>query len=190
MEKTCYFIRHGHAMHNKLFWDIGKRAYREFRDTNLLYDGYEQCEDLRNSWKNLKNVELVCVSPCVRTLDTALFTFKNRNVKLIAKDFLIEYPLGGDEICNQRKNISDLTYLYPQIDFSEIKDEVLPWSSERETYENLNLRIEKMKQWIKKRPETTITVVSHSSFIGMFKDKKIGDEKNELKHCFPDNIRV
>ena len=157
MEKTCYFIRHGHAMHNKLFWDIGKRAYREFRDTNLLYDGYEQCEDLRNSWKNLKNVELVCVSPCVRTLDTALFTFKNHNVKLIAKDFLIEYPLGGDE---------------------------------RETYENLNLRIEKMKQWIKKRPETTITVVSHSSFIGMFKDKKIGDEKNELKHCFPYTVKI
>jgi len=190
MKKNCYFIRHGYAMHNKLFWDIDRRAYTDFRDTNLLYEGYEQCKDLRNSWKNLKNVELVCVSPCVRTLVTSLFIFKNHNINFIAKDFLIEYPLGGDEICNQRKNISDLTYLYPQIDFSEIKDDILPWSEEIESHESLNARIGQMKKWIKNRPETTIAIVSHSSFIGMFKDNKIGDEKNELKHCFPYNIRV
>ena len=47
-----------------------------------------------------------------------------------------------------------------------------------------------MKDWILKRPEKTIAIVSHSSFIGQFKDKKMGDEQNELKHCFPYKITI
>jgi broad specificity phosphatase PhoE len=190
MTKICYFIRHGYAIHNKLFWDIGERAYSEFRDTNLLYKGYEQCEELRKSWKMLKNIDLVCVSPCVRTLDTALFTFKNHRVHFIAKDFLIEYPTGGTEKCNHRKNISDLEYLYPQIDFSEIENDVFPWNNNKESMVDLKGRIEQMKDWIRKRPERNIAVISHSSFIGMLKDGKIGNENNELKHCFPYPIEI
>ena len=44
---------------------------------------------------------------------------------------------------------------------------------------------EKFLDWIKKRPEKNICVVSHSSFIGELKDGVMGDEKHELKHCFP-----
>ena len=31
MEKTLFCIRHGYALHNKLFWTIGRKAYGEFR---------------------------------------------------------------------------------------------------------------------------------------------------------------
>ena len=105
MEKFIYCIRHGYAYHNKLFYDIGTRAYSEFRDTNLLQEGYKQAKKLNQTWEDINNIELVLVSPCARALDTALFTFQNKDVPMIAHDFLIEYPIGGDEICNKRKNI-------------------------------------------------------------------------------------
>ena len=47
-----------------------------------------------------------------------------------------------------------------------------------------------MFDWIGQRRETRIAIVSHSSFIGQLKDKKIGDENNELKHCHPYKIVV
>ena len=50
MEKTIYCIRHGYALHNKLFWDIGRRAYNEFRDTPLLEEGYNQAKRLGENW--------------------------------------------------------------------------------------------------------------------------------------------
>lgn len=81
---------------------------------NLLYDGYEQCEDLRNFWKTSKTWNWYVCPPCVRTLDAALFTFKDHNVKFIAKDFLIEYPLGGDESVTKEKYIRFHLFVSPK----------------------------------------------------------------------------
>ena len=170
MKKTLYCIRHGYALHNKLFWDIGPRAYSEYRDTPLLEKGYEQAKRLSRTWNEIDDIQLVIVSPCIRTLDTATFIFQHRNIPMISKDFLIEYPLGGHEICNKRKNVEDLRYMYPYINF-EINDKHLKWSDEKESISNLNNRIEKMLEWIGNRRETRIAIVSHSSFIGQFKDR-------------------
>ncbi len=75
MKKTLYCIRHGYALHNKLFWDIGARAYAEYRDTPLLEVGYNQAKRLNRTWDEIDDVQFVIVSPCIRTLDTATFVF-------------------------------------------------------------------------------------------------------------------
>ena len=190
MEKMCYFIRHGYAVHNQLFWDIGTRAYTGFRDTNLCQEGFAQAKNLNKNWPEINNIELVCVSPCVRTLETALFVFQNHKVPLIAKDFLVEFPIGGSDICNQSKDVEDLKCLYPAFDFSQIKDDTLKWDGNDESNDSLNNRINEMLDWIGKRPEKNIAIVGHSSFIGMFKDGLIGDENNQLEHCYPYNIKI
>lgn len=190
MEKTIYCIRHGYALHNKLFWDIGRRAYSEFRDTPLLEEGYNQAKQLGKNWSEINNIQLVVVSPCTRTLETASFIFKDRNIPFIAKDFLVEYPLGGEEICNQRKDIEDLEFKYPYVIFHNLPEK-LKWDPlKEETLHQLDDRIEEMFHWIGQRKETNIAVVSHSSFIGRFKDRVIGDEEHELKHCYPYKINV
>ena len=190
MEKTLYCIRHGYALHNKLFRDIGLRAYTEFRDTQLLEKGYNQARVLNKTWKELYDIQLVVVSPCVRTLDTATFIFKNINVPIIANDFLIEYPMGGYEICNKRKDIDDLRYMYPYIRFEDFPNK-LTWSNEKETKKELNNRIEEMLDWIGNRRETRIAIISHSSFIGQMKDGFIANEqKYELLHCYPYKMKV
>jgi|TARA_B000000477_G_C6078844_1_gene222236 broad specificity phosphatase PhoE len=189
MEKTLYCIRHGYALHNKLFCDIGPRAYSEYRDTQLLEKGFNQAKTLNKTWKELKDIQLVIVSPCQRTLDTSTFIFQHINVPTIAKDFLIEYPLGGAEICNQRKDLSDLRYMYPYIQFEDFPNKLI-WPNEKETKIELNNRIEHLLDWIGTRRETRIAIVSHSSFIGQMKDGIIGDENNELKHCHPYKIKA
>ena len=181
--KNLYFVRHGYAIHNFLYWKIGKKAY-DIRDTQLMQKGVEQATSLANTWKDINTIELVVSSPSIRTLDTALLVFKNTNHKILAFDDILEYPLGSEE-CNRRKDKSVLKTLYPQIDFSNILYEKLPWNYTNEPIESLHERQKKFLNWIKQRPEKNICVISHSSFIGDLKDGVIGDEEHELKHCFP-----
>jgi len=188
--KTLYCIRHGFALHNKLFQYIGSQAYRKFRDTPLLYEGIIQAQNLRKTWSDIDKVDLVVVSPCSRTLDTASHIFKAKKVPIIAKDFLIEYPLGID-ICNRRRDIYYLKEQYPNIDFSYIEDNIFPWPhASKETILQLDTRIKEMFEWIGQRSEKNIAIISHSSFIGQFKDGIMGNEENELKHCFPYKINM
>ena len=59
------------------------------------------------------------------------------------------------------------------------------WSEQQESMGELNGRINKLWNYIGSLEEKLIVVVSHSSYIGQLKDQKIGDENNELKHCYP-----
>ena len=125
MSKTLYCIRHGFAIHNKLYHLIGNKAYREYRDTHLLMEGREQAKHLRQNWKEINDVELVIASPSDRTLETAVLIFRNRPI--IALDCLLEYPMGGTDICNWRmdRSESELGILYPYVNLSLIKKEKL-----------------------------------------------------------------
>ena len=96
----------------------------------------------------------------------------------------MEYPQGGFEKCNKRKGKKMLQTIYPNVDFSKITP-VTNGKRNQESIFKLNQRIKKLWEYIGKLKAKRIAVVSHSSFIGQLKDKKIGDEKNELKHCYP-----
>lgn len=191
MSKSIYFIRHGYALHNDLFWSIGTDAYKKYQDTPLLHKGYLQANDCKKKhvkpWNGkLKNIDIVLVSPLSRTINTALSIFGDTRhycTKFIALDCLMEYPQGGDEVCNKRKKIDILKDNYPTIDFSELSGD--NWDNNKESIEELEERIETMVKYIQKLNANRIAVVSHSSFLGQYLHKKIGDEHNELEHCFP-----
>ena len=191
MSKSIYFIRHGYALHNDLFWSIGTDAYKKYQDTPLLHKGYLQANDCKKKhvkpWNGkLKNIDIVLVSPLSRTINTALSIFGDTRhycTKFIALDCLMEYPQGGDEVCNKRKKIEILKDNYPTIDFSELSGD--NWDNNKESIEELEERIETMVNYIQKLDANRIAVVSHSSFLGQYLHKKIGDEHNELEHCFP-----
>ena len=116
MSKSVYFIRHGYALHNDLFWSIGTDAYKKYHDTPLLDKGYLQankCKEIHvKPWDGkLKNIDVVLVSPLSRTISTALTIFgdtRNWSTKFIALDCLMEYPQEGIEMCNKRKKIEIL----------------------------------------------------------------------------------
>ena len=189
MSKKVFFIRHGYALHNKLFWEIGAKAYSEYRDTPLLHEGYIQADECKKNYKkDLEDIELVLVSPLTRTLQTAVSIFGESTFfrsKIRALDCLMEYPQGGSELCNKRKTREILQSNYPTVEFTYIPDGKVNWSEKAETIYELQDRIEEMLEFIKNRPETNIAVVSHSSFLSQHLYGEVYDEENELMHCKP-----
>ena len=190
MNKTLFLIRHGHALHNELFMKIGVNAFRipEVIDSPLTPLGIQQAKDLNKTWRNKEDIELVLVSPLKRCLKTANIIFKDTQIPIVCQEFLRENPIGEDT-CNMRSQTNHLKNEYPNINFSDIQLQIDSlWTEERETINQLNQRIDTMIQYIQKRKEKNIAIVSHSSYLGHYKDNKIGYIENgdqELKHCYP-----
>ena len=190
MNKSLYLIRHGKALHNELFEKIGSQAFRlpEGVDPPLIKEGIQQSIELGKTWTNKKEIELVLVSPLMRTLETALNIFGKLRTPIVCQEFLREYPMGQDT-CNKRTDTDLLRQRFPRIDFTDIELETdTLWTEKRETLDQLNGRLEIMKHYIEERPEKKIAIVGHSSYLGQFKDNKICYQENgdeDLKHCYP-----
>ena len=194
MKINLFAIRHGEATHNVLFKEVGMSTFfdENYYDTELTDKGFNQAQELGNKWTDKNKMDLVIVSPLSRTLQTAVNIFKNTNVKIIALDYLKEYPQGL-HTCNRRKNKSDLINLFPTIDFTNLdSNEDLMWSNtESETIDELLQRMNKMYDFIEKTDYKNIALVGHNSFISMVKDQKLNrneDGLDELKHCHPYKI--
>lgn len=185
--KTLYLIRHGHSLHNEYFTRMGPKAFvlPEMKDSPLTDKGREQSRKLAETIHS--DIELVLVSPLTRTLETAHNIFKDKNIPIKCLECLREYPMGL-HTCNIRSEASKLQKTFPEIDFSDISGKDVFWKTDGESLEELNVRIENMKEYIRNLPETKIAVVSHNSFIGQLKDKHISQLENneqELQHCYP-----
>ena len=70
--KNILCIRHGKAFHNVLIDKIGEKALflKESYDAPLVEEGIIQAKELGSSSKQLKNIDIVFVSPLTRTLQT------------------------------------------------------------------------------------------------------------------------
>lgn len=188
---NLYCIRHGEATHNVLYEKIGMKAFinNNYYDTKLTNKGFNQSIELGKNWEEKNKIELVIVSPLSRTLQTAINIFKDTNVKIVAYDFLKEYP-QGKHTCNKRTNKNELINNFPQIDFTYLEsDEDEMWKSDSiESIDSLLQRINKMYDFIDANNYTNIALVGHNSYISMMKYGKFlhkDDGEEELKHCFP-----
>ena len=188
-DKTIYCIRHGIARHNILYPLIQDKAYQgeENIDTKLTEVGKKQAEKLKEIWHEHNEIELVITSPLSRTLETASILFKDTKVPILAQEQLREYPLGVDTP-NKRASRTKLIKTYPEVDFSLIlSDQDTLWrENETELPENLKKRVQQTKEWLFLRPEKTIALVGHSTFLHELLYNKFDDsETNELQHCHP-----
>ena len=193
MSKLLYLIRHGYALHNELFLKSGlnPQIFRssEVLDSPLTQYGHDQSIQLGYNWEKKHEVELVVVSPLMRTLETAMNIFGDTNIPIISLEFLREYPLGRDT-CNKRSNRDFLENKFPKIDFNNLEhNEDILWRPDTmETIESLENRINTMKKYLLNRQEKNIAIVGHGSYIGHLKDNHIPLMENgdiELKHCHP-----
>ena len=191
--KNLYFIRHGISLHNVLFIKEGKKVFydKRYYDTGLTSDGIEQSVYLRNTWNGIDKIDLVLCSSLSRTLETTRNIFMGMDIPILALDILKEFP-QGKQTCNKRKDKKLLINEYPEIDFTNVDEIDMMWKHEREeTIDELNERILELNKFLQGREENEIAIVGHSSFIGQYKDKKIGlmeHGNEELLHCYPYKI--
>ena len=184
MKKNIFLIRHGLATHNIDKKQRGEIAYIDpiHRDSILIEEGIKQAEEL-NSELLLMDFDLVLVSPLTRAIQTCLAANKNINKPIISLEYLREFPCSV-HTPNNRKSRTFLQQKYEKIDFSDfLSDEDIFWNDKKEeTLEELDLRIEKFKDWLKNRKEENIIIFGHASFISRF----LGiDNDDDIKHCHP-----
>ncbi|KAK7385427.1 hypothetical protein VNO78_31145 [Psophocarpus tetragonolobus] len=195
--KTIHLVRHAQGVHN-VAGEKNHDAYDsyDYFDANITPLGWEQVGNLRKHVKACgvsKNIELVVVSPLLRTMQTAVGVFGGEayTVGVTEPPLMIENVRSSDHFavssvncppfiavelcreqmgvhpCDKRRTISEYRKMFPAIDFSLIEsDEDSLWESDvREKKEEVSARGLKFLEWLWTRKEKEIAVVTHSSFL-------------------------
>ncbi|KAF1865112.1 hypothetical protein Lal_00004486 [Lupinus albus] len=195
--KTIHLVRHAQGFHN-VEGDKNYEAYLSYDllDASLTPLGWKQADNLREHVKRSglsKRIELVIVSPLLRTMETAVGVFgaeassdginstplMNENVGdsgRLAISSLNSPPFIAVELCREhlgvhpcdkRRSINEYRNMFPAIDFSLIEsDEDILWKPDiREKNEEVAARGLKFFEWLWTRKEKEIAVVTHSGFL-------------------------
>ncbi|KAK8552102.1 hypothetical protein V6N12_040717 [Hibiscus sabdariffa] len=169
--KRIHLVRHAQGVHN--VESEGSRdplTSSEFFDARLSPLGWQQVADQRKDVREsglLDQIELVIVSPMLRTLQTAVGIFggedqQDRLDVTSWEDSTVEIdetsttfdrrpPIVAYELCRER--------------MIENEDEIFWNPNERETLEAVKFRATKFLNWLWERKEEEIAVVSHGVFL-------------------------
>uniref|UniRef100_A0A453ACG5 Phosphoglycerate mutase-like protein n=1 Tax=Aegilops tauschii subsp. strangulata TaxID=200361 RepID=A0A453ACG5_AEGTS len=195
--KNIYLVRHAQGIHN-VEGDKDHSAYKSpaLVDAHITPLGWSQVDCLRDHVTKCglaKKIELVVVSPLMRTLQTAVGVFGSGNCtdgesapplmvkgaehsgrqaisSLDCAPFLAVEACRerlGVHPCDKRSSITRYRTLFPAIDFSLIEnDEDVLWEPDvREAIDVVAARGMKFLDWLWTREENEIAIVTHSSFL-------------------------
>jgi len=104
----------------------------------------------------------------VAETDTMVDTLQNENEvpppRILVREECRER--WGQYVCDGRRSISEIMPEFPSFDFSELEyDEDVFYTDKRESDEHCADRGIQFLEWLNKRPEKCIAVVTHSSFL-------------------------
>ncbi|KAJ8444567.1 hypothetical protein Cgig2_021317 [Carnegiea gigantea] len=169
-------VRHAQGIHNIEGAEKDKRSPKLF-DACLSPLGWDQVENLRkhvNACGLLKRIQLVIVSPLLRTMQTAAVVFGGdiQSNSISATPLMVENvksehaavssldcpPFIAHELCRERlgintadrrRSISEYKSLFPAIDFSLVEsDDDIMWARDvRESDEELAARGIRFLKW-------------------------------------------
>ncbi|KAF7005953.1 hypothetical protein CFC21_021033 [Triticum aestivum] len=195
--KTLYLVRHAQGFHNAAEEsDVIDHTSPALLDAQLTPLGWSQVDCLRDHVTKCglaKKIELVIVSPLMRTLQTAVGVFGGGNYTdgVSAPPLMVEGaensgrqpisslncpPFLAAEACREqlsvltsdkRSSITRYRTLFPAIDFSLIEnDEDVLWGPDIvEANESVAARGMNFFDWLWTREEKEIAVVTHCGFL-------------------------
>lgn len=196
--KTIHLVRHAQGIHNVEGENFKGFMSPGYLDAQLTPLGWQQVENLRKHVQSCglaKKIDLVIMSPLMRTLQTATGVFGGESFTdkmdvavaplmvanagnsdraaisslncppFIALDICRERMKGHP--CDNRKNVSEYQLLFPAVDFSLIEtDEDKFWKPDiTEPREETVARGLKLLNWLWTRKEKEIAIVSHGGFL-------------------------
>lgn len=164
--KTIHLIRHGQSAFNAAF-DAVQRVDPMIFDAPLSALGREQAAALRPEVHGL-GVELVVTSPLTRALQTTLHAFGLDHAPVRVEALHRERL---EHSCDVGRSPRDLRREFADLLFDHLDD---PWwhsdgSHPRaivvEPEDTLLGRVASFRDWLAARPERTIAVVGHGTFL-------------------------
>ncbi|KAJ4716031.1 Phosphoglycerate mutase-like protein 1 [Melia azedarach] len=190
--KTIHLVRHAQGIHN-VEGDKNYKAYLspKYFDAQLTQLGWQQVDNLRKHVLNsglLKRIDLVVASPLLRTLQTAVGVFGGGDyvdrtdvVPLMVANAgnsgqsaisslncppIVAFELCREHLgvhpCDRRRNINDYQFLFPAVESDE---DVLWKPNVRETKEEVAARGLNFMNWLWRREEKEIAIVTHRGFL-------------------------
>lgn len=161
-KKNIYWIRHAESLSN-----ISDSNYK-LVDPGLTTNGYSQCGILKKyleTNKITKLIDLVVVSTLNRTLETCEQIIDTNIIPIISLDEIrehIDYP------CHKREPITNKKFKYKNINWNYVsndEDFMYKKFNGQEPKKNVISRCEWFVQWLKKRKEKNILVITHGNFL-------------------------
>ncbi|XP_047328548.1 phosphoglycerate mutase-like protein 1 [Impatiens glandulifera] len=193
--KTIHLVRHAQGFHN-VAGEKEHSAYmsEEFFDAKLTDLGWQQVDNLRKHVHSSgidQKVELVIVSPLLRTLQTAVGVFGGGYTNETEDLLMVENALDSNRAaissldcppflavelcrerlgvhpCDRRRSINEYRPVFPGIDFSQIESDAdIMWKPDiREKNEDVGIRGMQFLNWLWTRKEREIAVVTHSGLL-------------------------
>ncbi|KAI1390150.1 phosphoglycerate mutase-like protein [Hypoxylon trugodes] len=163
MAPLIILIRHGQAVHNiDNNWVL--------RDPALTDAGRAECkvlaDRLQPKFHFTKDECCIVVSPLTRTLETVQYGLKWLRDQGVPAQVRAEWQETTDNPCDVGGEPGQVKQQWPDFDFSDL-DPVYP--EKTGLYENSEAAFKKRayfaKEWLYKRPEKCIVVVSHRGFL-------------------------
>jgi broad specificity phosphatase PhoE len=183
--KLLVLMRHGQAEHNlgpskfgRSRWFAVEGKSDAYFDAPLTDLGSEQAKNAsrrieRAQFEGLK-LDKILVSPLTRTIQTALLAIHSSKTSLSSHSMCAPLAVElcreryGVYPCDKRHDRSFLQTTYPDMDFSEVADDMdMLWSAEsRETDEQMQKRAAAFLDWVWTHVnEKHILISTHSDFI-------------------------
>ena len=171
-----YFIRHAEGYHN-----LSEKAWN-IKYPRLTEKGINQAKNTKN--KVPEHIDLVLVSPLVRTLQTADIIFKSKKNKFVSEEFIKEKVVNP---CDYRQPVSEVEDEFNYVNFDNINDDYN--FNKYESDIDVSQRMDQFYDWILNRNENNIAVVSHGQFLYQFINK-FGNQLNIDNKDWMDNCEV
>jgi broad specificity phosphatase PhoE len=195
--KIVHFVRHAQGVHNEAAERDGVSAYlsEEWADAHLTELGLQQCRTLGERVLDKVNTSsLLVVSPMNRTIETAVWSFPSlvRKIPWIALDCIREQT--GQHPCDRRSSRGVLAQDYPFVEFDEVateNDNLYNLYAGREPEADVERRGHEFIEWLLKRPEKEIIVVTHSAWLRIFLRKVLAlNEDDDAAHFHNAEMRT
>lgn len=182
--KNIYFIRNARSYNNNVFNPEVLRSY----DSVLTPEGKKECYNFKNNYDI--DVDIVYVSPLVRSMQTAELIFKDERKEVI--EDLVGYPVCGSPDY-KRLDLEIFKNRFKSVNFDNFNPREDIWSNSIESIYELRDRIEKAHDFIINSPEKNICVISQNSFLIWYifmKNKCKYQLIDSLNYCQPYYIKV
>jgi len=172
--KLLYFVRHGETLNNA-------KNIRQGPDGPLSEKGRAQAlETAKRFPKEKGRPEVIIASPYERTKETAGIIANELNMEVEYSPLLVERR-NPSEIIGHSGSEQEVQKIVNQIDKSYHADDLR--YSDEENFTDLKARAKKLLEFIARRPEEKIILVTHGIFLKMVASYMIyGDELTASKY--------
>lgn len=169
MAETVHLIRHAQSTFNAAMADT-PWIDPMILDAPLSPRGRQQTADLARRVATL-DVDLVVTSPLTRAIQTTLGAFAGTGLPILVESLCAERVELSQDV---GRPSADLATAFPQLRFDHLADAW--WYTESPTENGVphepepvfRARVAAFRDWLRARPERSLAVVSHGTFLQAF----------------------